>query len=97
MACSKLEAITIYLVNQACGNDIMPAVYRGSLTYAKFITANFITAIFQNFPDGLCVFCANYFITAIFMLQAKYRKKHSNEIISPKNALAKYLANAKFG
>ena len=26
MACSKLEAMAIYAVNQACGNDIMPAV-----------------------------------------------------------------------
>ena len=27
MACSKLEAMTIYLVKQACGNDICAAVY----------------------------------------------------------------------
>jgi hypothetical protein len=26
MTCSKLEAMAIYVVNQACGNDIMPAV-----------------------------------------------------------------------
>ena len=26
MACSKLEAMAIYVVNQACGNDTMPAV-----------------------------------------------------------------------
>ena len=78
--------------------------YRGSSPYvnfitARFITANFITAIFQNIPEifGLCVFLANYFITAIFMLYAKYRKKCSNGIISPKNALAKYLANTNFG
>ncbi len=27
MACSKLEAVPIYLVKQACGNDIRAAVY----------------------------------------------------------------------
>ena len=27
MACSKLEAIAIFVVNQACGNDIIPAVH----------------------------------------------------------------------
>ena len=26
MTCSKLEAMSIYVVNQACGNDILPAV-----------------------------------------------------------------------
>ena len=28
MACSKLEAMAIYLVKQACGNDILESVYR---------------------------------------------------------------------
>ena len=27
LACSKLEAMAIYLVKQACGNDIWAAVY----------------------------------------------------------------------
>ena len=27
MACSKLEAMVIYVVKQACGNDIMASVY----------------------------------------------------------------------
>ena len=27
MACSKLEAMAIYLVKQACGNDILASVY----------------------------------------------------------------------
>ena len=27
MDCSKLEAITIYVVKQACGNDILASVY----------------------------------------------------------------------
>jgi hypothetical protein len=27
MACSKLEAMAIYVVKQACGNAIMPSVY----------------------------------------------------------------------
>ena len=27
MACSKLEAMAIYVVKQACGNDIMACVY----------------------------------------------------------------------
>ena len=27
MACSKLEAMTIYLVKHACGNDILASVY----------------------------------------------------------------------
>jgi hypothetical protein len=30
MPCSKLEAMAIYVVNQACGNDIMLAVYKKS-------------------------------------------------------------------
>ena len=44
--------------------------YRGSLPYANFITANFITAIFQNFPDilGLCVLGVDSFITLAFFL-----------------------------
>ena len=27
MACSKLEAMAIYLVNQACGNEVLASVY----------------------------------------------------------------------
>ena len=55
--------------------------YRGSSPYA-----NFITAIFQNIPDifGLCVFWANYFITAIFILYAKYRKNAVMELLARK-------------
>ena len=70
--------------------------YRGSSPYGNFITENFITVIFQNISEifGLCVFWDNYFITKIFMLKVKYRKKCSNDIISLKKALAKYLANA---
>ena len=30
MACSKLEAMAIYVVKQACGNDIMACVYINS-------------------------------------------------------------------
>ena len=30
---------------------ISQVIYRGSSPYANFITANFITAVFQNFPD----------------------------------------------
>ena len=29
MASSKLEAMAIYVVKQACGNEIMPSVYVG--------------------------------------------------------------------
>ena len=29
MACSKLEAMAIYVVKQACGNEIMPSAYSG--------------------------------------------------------------------
>ena len=45
-------------------------LYREFSPYANFISANFITAIFQNFPKifGLCVFRAIYFINAIFIL-----------------------------
>ena len=32
MACSKLEAVAIYLVKQACGNDILASVYIDPLT-----------------------------------------------------------------
>ena len=47
-------------------------LYREFSPYANFITANFITAVFQNFPKifALCVFRAIYFITAIFILHA---------------------------
>ena len=43
--------------------------YRGFSPYGNFITANFITAIFQNFPKifGLCLFRADFFINAIFI------------------------------
>ena len=42
MACSKLEAMAIYVVNQACGNDIMPAVY---IVYTE-VHGNFFHAIY---------------------------------------------------
>ena len=35
MACSKLEAMAIYVVNQACGNDIMPVVQKWGSASAK--------------------------------------------------------------
>ena len=43
--------------------------YRELSPYANFISANFNTAISQNFPKifGLCVLRAIYFITAIFI------------------------------
>jgi hypothetical protein len=31
MACSKLEAMAIYVVKQACGNEIMPSVYQHTI------------------------------------------------------------------
>jgi hypothetical protein len=42
--------------------------YRGSSHYVNFISANFITAIFQNIPEifALWEFWANYFISVIF-------------------------------
>ena len=48
-----------------------PTNYRGFSSYANFISANFITAVYQNFPKifALCVFSAIHFITAIFMLR----------------------------
>ena len=33
MACSKLEGMAIYLVNQACGNDIRAGVYIAQTCY----------------------------------------------------------------
>ena len=59
-------------------------IYRGSSPYSNFISANFITMIFQNFPKifGLCVFRAIYFITAIFW--PKIGKNRSNEVNKPK-------------
>ena len=44
--------------------------YREFSPNANFITAVFVTAVFQNFPDkfGLCLFGANYFIYAVFGL-----------------------------
>ena len=39
MACSKLEAMAIYVVKQACGNEIMPSVYEGD--FQSLCTVNF--------------------------------------------------------
>ena len=39
-------------------------MYRESLSYANFITANFITVIFQDFPEifGYCDFWDNFLL-----------------------------------
>ena len=54
--------------------------------YANFISANFITAIFENIPYifALCEFWAIYFISAIFGYFLP--KNCTNEIKSPKFA-----------
>jgi hypothetical protein len=42
-------------------------------------------------------FGPKYFITVIFMVYPSIEKVAVMKYFSPKNALAKYLANAKFG
>ena len=58
-------------VNQRQGRNhgYIPKRYN-QIQGVMFISANFITAIFQNFPQifGLCVFRAIYFITVILLL-----------------------------
>ena len=50
MACSKLEAMTIYVVNQACGNDIMPAVYIVyTVVHGNFFHAIYLTQLIVRF------------------------------------------------
>ena len=62
-------------------------MYRGSLPYT-----NFITLIFQNFPN---IQLMRYLASFISLL--RYKENGNNEIISPKIGLGKYLANVKFG
>ena len=40
--CSKLEAMAIQVVNQACGNDIMPVVYIGPMAYPWVLTIDYV-------------------------------------------------------
>ena len=62
MACSKLEAMTIYVVNQACGNDIMPAVY---IVYTV-VQGNFFHAIY------LTQLIVRFYIPKFLSLQKLY-------------------------
>ena len=64
---------------------IISLLQRGSSPYANFTTANFITAIFQNFPHiQLMQFLANFISLLRFLCY-----KQNIEKISPKNALGK--------
>ena len=38
MACSKLEAMAIYVVKQACGNEIMPSMYLIFIDFGESLT-----------------------------------------------------------
>ena len=59
------------------------SLYRGFLPNANFITANFITAVFQNIPDIFCYrdsmyvflmrFLANAILCAIYFVIADIR------------------------
>ena len=73
--------------------------YRGSSPYANFITAKFVAAIFQKFQiystNGF--FWPKYFITAILIIKPDIQKIAVMKYFGPKNSLAKYLANVKFG
>ena len=60
------------------------------------LTLQFLPFFISNKLEQFCVSWTIYFITAIFLFMAKYRKNCSNEIFSLKNALAQYLANANF-
>ena len=67
-------------------------MYRGSLPYTNFITANFINVILQNFPNTQLMRYSPSFISLLHN-----KENGNNEIISAKIALGKYLANVKFG
>ena len=45
MACSKLEAMAIHVVNQACGNEITPAVYQSPFILRRQVRES---RFFQN-------------------------------------------------
>ena len=48
MACSKLEAMAIYVVKQACGNEIMPSVY---LLKRMMVVYNIIILIYHDIKE----------------------------------------------
>ena len=47
------------------------SIYRGFLPYANFITANFVTAVFQNYYWNLAnaILCDIYFVTAYIKIK----------------------------
>ena len=60
MACSKLEAMAIYLVKQACGNDILASVYIDQvLNELKEVSLNFIL---QCPKIRLCIYVVDIFV-----------------------------------
>ena len=90
----------------------MNSNYSGSSPYANFISANFITAMFQNFPKYLAYAFLGLFISLLQIFGTKQAKNRTNEIKqpkialpktavmkenSPKIALPKILPNANFG
>ena len=48
-------------VNSGISENMFHFVYREFSPNANFITANFITAVFQNFPDVFC-YCDSMYI-----------------------------------
>mgnify|MGYP001305147328 CR=1 FL=1 len=77
-----MEKFSIAYLGQLYSDSIqMTLIYREFSPNANFITANFITAVFQNFPDIFCycdsmyillmrylanaILCAIYFVTAV--------------------------------
>ena len=60
-------------------------------SYYKFVSRPnliFLPFFISNKLEQFCVSWTIYFITAIFLFMAKYRKNCSNEIFSLRNALA---------
>ena len=68
--------------------DLKLAVYRGFSPYANFISANFITAVFQNFPKILPY--------AIFMYSWLMRFYVIFISLLRSICLMRFLANATF-
>ena len=59
MACSKLEAMDIYIVKQPCGNDIMPSVY----------SRNCFKDVFRHFTnDCIVAFFKHPLFSGIFLI-----------------------------
>ena len=63
---SPINVILIGNIQKNLKNSLCNYIYREFSPYANFITANFITAVFQNYYENLAnaILWAIYFVTA---------------------------------